>query len=79
MTQVEHGTFKPLAMSATGKIGRESSKLYLRLSELISEKREKKYCYMDKTKKIISAVMKSIAMWISFLNYYAVISLYIVS
>ena len=79
MTQVEHGSFKPLAMPATGKFGRESSKLYLRLPEVISKKRETKYCYMDKMKKIISAVMKSIAMWISFLNYYAIMSLYIVS
>ena len=70
--QVEHGSFTPLVMSATGKIGRESSKFYLRLSELISEKGERKYCYMDKTKKIISAVMKSVGICISFLNYYAI-------
>ena len=37
---IEHGTFTPLVMSATGGIGRESSTFYSRLSELISEKRE---------------------------------------
>ena len=38
--QVEYGTFTPLVMSATRGMGRESSKFYSRLSELISEKRE---------------------------------------
>ena len=33
--QVEHGTFTPLMMSATGGMGRESSKFYSRLSDLI--------------------------------------------
>ena len=35
--QVEHGTFTPLVMSETGGMGRESSKFYTRLSELINE------------------------------------------
>ena len=38
--QVEYGTFTPLVMSTTRGMGRESSKFYSRLSELISEKRE---------------------------------------
>ena len=38
--QVERGTFTPLVMSATGGIGRESSKFYSRLSELISGKKK---------------------------------------
>ena len=33
--QVEHGTFTPLVMSATGGMGRESSKFHSRLSDLI--------------------------------------------
>ena len=41
--QVEHGTFTRLVMSATGGMGRESSKVYSPLSELISEKRKSSY------------------------------------
>ena len=41
--QVEHGTFTPIAMSATGGMGRELSIFYSRLSELISEKRRSSY------------------------------------
>ena len=41
--QVGPGTFTPLVTSATGGMGRESSKFYLLLSELISEKRESSY------------------------------------
>ena len=41
--QVGPGTFTPLVTSATGGMGRESSKFYSRLSELISEKRESSY------------------------------------
>ena len=41
--QVEQGTFTPLVMPATGGMGRESSKFYSRLSELISKKRESSY------------------------------------
>ena len=37
--QVEQGTFTPLVISVTRGMGRESSKFYSRLSELISEKR----------------------------------------
>ena len=41
--QVEQSTFTPLVMSATKGMGRESSKFYSRLSQLISEKRESSY------------------------------------
>ena len=41
--QDKHGTFTPLVMSATGSMGRESSKFYSQLSELISEKGESTY------------------------------------
>ena len=62
--QVEHGTFTPLVMSATGGMGRESSKFYSRLSELISEKRESSYSIVATwiRRKIIFALIKSIGM-----------------
>ena len=37
--QVEHGTFTPLVMSATGGMGRECHKFYSRLSEIVADKR----------------------------------------
>ena len=40
--QVEHRTAAPFVISATREIGREPSKFYPHLSELISEKRETK-------------------------------------
>ena len=62
--QVEHGTFTPLVMSATGGMGRESSKFYSWLSELISEKRESSYSIVATwiRRKIIFALIKSIGM-----------------
>ena len=62
--QVEHGTFTPLVMSATGGMGRESSKFYSRLSKLISEKRESSYSIVATwiRRKIIFALIKSIGM-----------------
>ena len=51
-------------MSATGRMGRESSKFYSLLSELISEKKESSYSiiatWMRRT--IIFALIKSIGM-----------------
>ena len=41
--QVEHGSFTPLVMSATGGMGRESRKFYARLAEKLSEKRKQNY------------------------------------
>lgn len=62
--QVEHGTFTPLVMSATGGMGRESMKFYSRLSELISERRESSYSVVVTwiRRKIVFALMKSIGM-----------------
>ena len=62
--QVEHGTFTPLVMSATGGMGRESSKFYSRLSELISEKKESSYSIVAIWigPKIIFSLIKSIGM-----------------
>ena len=42
--QVEHGTFTPPVASLTRGMGRESPKFYSRLAELISKKKETKYC-----------------------------------
>lgn len=63
---MEHGTFTPLLMSATGGMGRKFSKFYSRLSELINEKRETKY-YVAATwilRKKMFALMKPIVIYI---------------
>ena len=62
--QVEYGTFIPLVMSATRGMGRESSKFYSRLSELISEKREQSYNIVGTRiqRKITFTLIKSIGM-----------------
>ena len=41
--QVEHGSFTPLVMSATGGMSRECKKFYSRLAEVISKKRKTNY------------------------------------
>ena len=63
---VENDTFTPLVMSATGVMGRESSKFYSGLSELISEKRESIYIIVATwiRRKIIFALVKSIGMYL---------------
>ena len=43
ITHVKHDTFTPLMMYANGGRRQELSKFYLRLSDLISEKRESIY------------------------------------
>ena len=40
---IEHGSFTPLAMSATGGISKERQKLYARFSKMISEMRDVNY------------------------------------
>ena len=62
--QVEHSTFTRLVISATGGMGRESSKFYSRLSELISKKRESIYNIVATwiRRKIIFALTKSMGM-----------------
>ena len=44
--QVEHGTFTPLVMRATGGMGRESRKFCTRLSEIIFVKRKENYTFI---------------------------------
>ena len=41
--QVEHGSFTPLEMSATGGMSRECKKFYSRLAEMICKKRKTNY------------------------------------
>ena len=41
--EIEHGSFPPIVMSATGDMAREWSKFYSRLSEMIAEKRDQLY------------------------------------
>ena len=41
--QVEHGSFTPLIMSATGGMSRERKKFSLRLAEIICKKRKTNY------------------------------------
>ena len=64
--KVKHGTFTPLLMSPTGGMGYKTSKFYSRLLELVSEKRETKYCVAATwmRRKIIFVLKKSISMCI---------------
>ena len=41
--QVENGSFTPLAFSINGRMGREASKCYSRIAEMLSEKRDEPY------------------------------------
>jgi len=41
--KVEHGTFTSLVFSATGCVGREATKVYSRLAEMIAEERNASY------------------------------------
>ena len=60
--QVEHGTFTPLVMSASGGMGRESRKFYARLSEMIAEKRKESYAFVASwiRRKISFALINSV-------------------
>jgi hypothetical protein len=64
--QVEHGSFTPLVMSATGGMGRECSKFYARLAESLSDKRKQDYSLTAAwiRRKICFALMKSICICI---------------
>ena len=67
MFQVEHGSFTPLVLSATGGMSRECKKFYSRLAEMICKKR-KTNCNVTITwnhqRKITSSLIKSIGIWI---------------
>ena len=62
--QVEHGSFTPLVMSATGGMGRECRKFYARLAENLSEKRKQNHSLTASwlRRKICFALMNSVCM-----------------
>ena len=62
--QAEHDTFTPLEMSPSRGRGQEKSKFYLRLPELINEKRESSYSIVATWiwRKVIFALIKSVGM-----------------
>ena len=62
--QIEHGSFTPLVMSATGGMGRECKKFYARLAEMISYKRGTSYSIIAAwvRRKITFSLIKSIGM-----------------
>ena len=64
MLQIEHGSFTPLVMSATGGMGRECEKFYARLAEMISYKRGTSYSVIASwiRRKITFSLIKSIRM-----------------
>ena len=64
--EVEHGTFTPLVMSATGGMGRECRKFYTRLTEMIAEKRKQPYPLIAAwlKRKICFSLMRSISLCI---------------
>ena len=64
--QVEHGSFTPLVMTASGGMGRECLKFYARLAELISEKRKQRYAIVSSwiRRKICFALISAISMCI---------------
>jgi hypothetical protein len=64
--QVEHGSFTPLVLSATGGMGRECRKFYTRLAEMIAEKRKQPYSLIAAwlKRKICFSLMRSISLCI---------------
>ena len=64
--QIEHGSFTPLVMSATGGMGRECHKFYARLSELIADKRKQSYSFVASwvRRKICFALINSVCICI---------------
>ena len=60
--QVEHGSFTPLVMSATGGMGREGRRFYARLSEMLSENYSFTISWLRR--KICFALMNSVCMCI---------------
>ena len=60
--QIEHGSFMPLLVSATGRMSRECRKFYVRLLEILSEKRGVNYSTIATgiRRKIKFSLIKSI-------------------
>ena len=63
---VEHGSFTPIVMSAIGGMGRESTKFFVRLSEIISEKRHEPYSLISAwiRRKLSFALINSVCVCI---------------
>ena len=64
--QVEHRSFTPLVMSASGGMGRECRRFYARLAEMIAEKRKQNYFLIASWiwRKICFALINSICICI---------------
>ena len=64
--EVEHGSFTPIVMSAYVGIGKEGSKSYNRLAELLAEKKNQQLSVMTSwiRRKLIFALINSICMCI---------------
>ena len=62
--EIEHDSFTPLVMSETGGMSRESRKFYVRLSQMISEKRDVNYSTIATwiRRKITFSLIKSIGL-----------------
>ena len=56
--QVEHGSFTPLVSSAIGGMGRETTKFYSRLAEILADKKNTQYSFMMAwlERKIVSLI-----------------------
>ena len=59
-----YGSFTPLVMSATGGMSRDCPKFYVRLSEMVSEKRDVNYSTIATwvRRKITFSLIKSIGL-----------------
>ena len=64
--EVEHGSFTPILMSAYAGIGKEGNKFYIRLAELLAEKKNQQLSVMTSwiRRKLIFALINSICMCI---------------
>ena len=64
--QVEHGSFTPLVFLAMGGMGRETTKFYSRLVEILADKKNTQYSFMMAwlKRKIVFSLINSVAMCI---------------
>ena len=62
--EIDHGTFTPIVMSATGGMGRESSMFYKRLAEVICERRFQPYAVVASwiQRKLSFSLIRSLGM-----------------
>jgi len=64
--EVDHGSFTPIVISANGGMGREATKFYTRLSQMIADKRKQNYSLIKSwiRRKICFSLIKSIILCI---------------